>query len=110
TPSRPRMRSRARRRGKIKLEKPYVSGRWSVAGGQPGHCLTTDHPAPSSTIQKKHDHDRQDHVSQSDRQQELPSEVHQLVEPKSRQRPAYPDVEEQEPANLADECEVADQG
>src|SRR5262245_17313176 len=52
----------------------------------------------SITDSQEQDSDRrsQDDVEERRRQQHLPSEIHQLVVAETRQRPAQPDVEEQE--------------
>jgi hypothetical protein len=43
---------------------------------------------------------RQDNVEDGDGQQELPSEIHQLIEAETRQRPAQPDIKKQEEENF----------
>src|SRR5687767_4514000 len=50
---------------------------------------------------------RHQQVHHRERQQELPAELHQLVIAVARQRPAHPDIEEQQRANLRQEPDPA---
>src|SRR5215510_1858426 len=63
----------------------------------------------SITDSQEQDPDRrsQDYVEERRRQQHLPPEIHQLVVAETRQRPAQPDVEEQEEENFGQEPDGA---
>src|SRR6267143_7279382 len=71
----------------------------SRSGIGTGGSATGPGSDPALQDQERHPQDVQD----SDRQQRIPAQVHELVEAEARQGPAHPDVDEQEESDLEPE-------
>src|SRR2546427_1508835 len=61
-----------------------------------------------SQSERQHERSRRDQIQDGRRQENLPAEPHQLVVPVPRERPAHPDVEEQNRADLDQEPDPAE--